>query len=288
MTVVWLNGLIVDDPAVAPGPLDPGLLVGDGVFTTLAVYDGVPFALDRHLARIGRSVRDLGLGSIDKDLVHEGVTTALAQAGDTPGSVARMRITVWRAAHELGLAPADSSLSVSVAVAPAHGTPAGTVNAAPATVHTSEFQRNLHSAITGHKSTSYAENAYALRAAQSQGASEAILFNTAGDLSEGAVSNVIVQVGNELLTPALSSGCLPGITRELALECANKAGLPLREAEPNELTRSIVGNPAALLGTLRNVQRVRRWDDHELAESELITELARVFADSMTTEINYL
>ena len=35
---------------------DHGLTVGDGVFETMKVVDGVPFALTRHLARLQQSV----------------------------------------------------------------------------------------------------------------------------------------------------------------------------------------------------------------------------------------
>ena len=54
----WVNGSIrAFDEAAVPA-FDHGLTVGDGVFETLKVVDGKPFALRRHLARLsGPGVR---------------------------------------------------------------------------------------------------------------------------------------------------------------------------------------------------------------------------------------
>ncbi len=68
------------------------------------------------------------------------------------------------------------------------------------------------------KTTSYGENVVALARATSQGASEAIFANLAGNLCEGTGSNVFYVVDGELRTPTLESGCLAGITRALILE----------------------------------------------------------------------
>ena len=56
-----MNGALVPLEDAAVSPLDHGLVVGDGVFETLRVYDGVPFAWTRHLARLHASAAGLGL-----------------------------------------------------------------------------------------------------------------------------------------------------------------------------------------------------------------------------------
>ena len=45
----WLDGTLVDADAARVSAFDHGLTVGDGVFETMKVVDGVPFALTRHL-----------------------------------------------------------------------------------------------------------------------------------------------------------------------------------------------------------------------------------------------
>ncbi|MFD2839401.1 aminotransferase class IV [Populibacterium corticicola] len=280
MTVTWVDGFIADEPSPSPSPLDPGLLVGDGLFETLAVYGGVPFALTEHVERLESSMAALGFESLDRKHVSEGIAAVVARAGDSITGVGRLRITVWRTGRALG-GGGSSPMSMSVTLSAGSGPALGLVNTSEATVLTSRFVRNERSALTGHKSTSYAENAYALREAVAVGATEALLFNTSGDVAEGTMTNVVVDLGDGLVTPALSSGCLPGVTRRLVLDWAAEAGLALREAEPGELTRGIVGKPIALLGTLRNVQQVSRWDGINLPHSEALLELARVFAGNM-------
>jgi branched-chain amino acid aminotransferase len=58
----WVDGSLLPDPhARAVRVTDHGLTVGDGVFETLKVVDGRPFALGPHLDRLARSATGLGL-----------------------------------------------------------------------------------------------------------------------------------------------------------------------------------------------------------------------------------
>ena len=61
--IIWLDGALVPLADARISPLDHGLTVGDGVFETLRVYDGVPFAWRRHLRRLHASANGLGLGA---------------------------------------------------------------------------------------------------------------------------------------------------------------------------------------------------------------------------------
>src|SRR4029079_3524729 len=85
-------------------------------------------------------------------------------------------------------------------------------------VVTVPWPRNERSVLRGAKCSSYASNMLALGAAHEHGAGEAALANTRGELCEGATTNVFVVRRGRAITPPLSSGCLPGITRELVLE----------------------------------------------------------------------
>ena len=78
--------------------------------------------------------------------------------------------------------------------------------------------RNERSAVAGAKTTSYAENVVALAHAKAQGAGEAIFANTVGALCEGTGTNVFLGRDGRLFSPALATGCLAGVTRELVCE----------------------------------------------------------------------
>lgn len=204
--VAWVDGRLVppDEPAIRAD--DRGLLVGDGVFETMKVVGGTPFALTRHLARLDRSASVVGLPPTDGDLIRRGLAEALAA---DPGA-GRVRVTCTAASEQPGTEAAGGTVVVLTG-------PARPSSVALRLV-TVPWPRNERGALVGAKSTSYSESAVALRHAQSSGADEALLANTRHEVCEGTATNVFVAIDGRLLTPPLSSGCLAGVTRELLLE----------------------------------------------------------------------
>jgi branched-chain amino acid aminotransferase len=246
---VWLDGALRDIEAARVSVLDHGLTVGDGIFETVKAVDGKPFALTRHLQRLTRSARGLGLPDPDHDEVRR-ACAAVLEANPMP--LGRLRITFTGGHGPLGSDRGDQGTTLVVALGETTRRPDSTA------VVTVPWTRNERGALTGLKTTSYAENVVALAHAHRHGASEALFGNTAGRLCEGTGSNVFVVLDGEIHTPPLASGCLAGVTRALAIEWtgAKETDLPLdvlREAEEVFLT-----------STLRDVQAVHRVDDREL------------------------
>lgn len=246
----WINGALLPDSS-APAVLvsDHGLTVGDGVFEAVKVIDGLPFALDRHLARLQRSAQGLGLPEVDVAAVRRGIAEVL-DGQDLP--LGRIRITVTGGPAPMGSGRGDAPptlIVVADAMAPWPETTA---------VATVPWPRNERGALAGLKTTSYAENVVALAAAREKGASEAIFANLAGHLCEGTGSNVFYVVDGELRTPTLASGCLAGVTRALILEWYGAREVD----EPIEIIAQ--ASEVFLASTTRDVQGVSRWDDREL------------------------
>jgi branched-chain amino acid aminotransferase len=136
------------------------------------------------------------------------------------------------------------------------------------------WPRNEHSAIAGLKTTSYAENVLALSYAQQHGGGEAVFANVAGNLCEGAGTNVFVVTGGRLITPPLSAGCLAGVTRGLVIEWAGAA------EENMPIGTLAAAEEAFLTGTTRDVQPIRRVDGVTLpgAPGPVTWKAADVFA----------
>jgi len=246
----WFNGSILDDPKTpVVGVDDHGLTVGDGVFETLKVLDGQPFAMTRHLDRLTASAVGLGLPAPDLDEVRRAAKAVL----DGPTlALGRLRITYTGGPAPMGSGRGTGPGTLVVtADAMSPGEPTTAVASVP-------WVRNERSAVTGLKTTSYAENVVALARAKERGATEALFANTVGNLCEGTGSNVGYVVGGEARTPSLRSGCLAGVTRGLLVEWCD-----VREVdEPISVLDE--ADEVFLVSTTRDVQAVRRVDDRSL------------------------
>ncbi|MFD4399379.1 aminotransferase class IV [Kitasatospora sp. NPDC058478] len=264
-TTSWVNGALVDSADAAVSVLDHGLTTGDGVFETLKATDGRAFAITRHLDRLTRSARGLGLPDPDHDLVREACAQVLAA---NPAPLGRLRVTYTGGTSPLGSERGTAGPTLVVALGAINRRPDETAAAVV------PWRRNEHSAVAGLKTTSYAENVVALAAAHRAGASEALFANTVGLLCEGTGSNVFVVLGGRLLTPTLASGCLAGITRQLVVDwCgAEETDLPLNALQD--------ADEVFLTSTTRDVQAVTRVDDRELPGIGPVTAKAMaVFAE---------
>jgi branched-chain amino acid aminotransferase len=249
---VWVNGSLLDDPAApAVSVSDHGFTVGDGVFEAVKVVDGQPFALTRHLARLGRSAKGLGLPAPDLDAVRRGVSAVL-DGTDLPA--ARVRVTYTAGPAPMGSGREGGHHGPTLVVA------AGPLSPRPAEnrLVTVPWPRNERGALAGLKTTSYAENVVALAYAHERGASEAVFATLAGHLCEGTGSNVFYVVGGELRTSTLASGCLAGVTRDLLVEWCD-----VREVdEPIEVAEG--ADEVFLASTTRDVQPVTSWGGRDL------------------------
>lgn len=271
---VWLDGALVDQDAARVSVLDHGLTVGDGVFETLAVLQGSVFAPTRHVARLQRSAELLGLEPPPADLVAGAVSAVVAANAAELGPLARCRITLTSGPGPAGSERGGGPGTLVVTTSSASPWPATTA------VVTVPWPRNERGALAGVKSTSYAENAIALARAREQGASEAVVSNTRGELCEGTGSNVFVVIDGEVLTPALGSGCLAGITRALVLEWFDVTETVL----PAEALHS--AEEVFLTSSTRNVHPVSRIDGVEREPGPVATAMAAAFLDRMPADLD--
>lgn len=259
---MWVDGELFDLERAHVSPFDHGLLVGDGVFETLKVLDGTPFALSRHLRRLARSLGGLGLEVPDERWLRRGIADVLA-ANDA--GVGRLRVTVTSGAGPLGSSRGRYHATTMLLTGPPARWPG------EAAVIVAPWPRNERSPLTGLKTTSYAENVLALDRAASLGASEAIFANTVGNLCEGTGTNVFVAVDGALVTPPLSAGCLPGVTRELLMEAlaqggsAGAAAAAAIHAVDVPIAALATSAEAFLTSSTRDVQPISSVDGLELA-----------------------
>jgi branched-chain amino acid aminotransferase len=278
---VWVNGRLWmgDEPGIAP--LDHGLVVGDGVFEATKIVDGHPFALTRHHDRMARSLGGLGLPPVDRDRFDDGIRAVLA-AGE-PIAFGKLRFWVTGGVGPLGSDRwgADHATTPSYLVAAeAIARPPGSTSVAVV-----PWTRNERAATAGLKTTSYADNVVALAAAKRVGASEAVFANTQGELCEGTGSNVFVVIGGEILTPSLDCGPLPGVTRDLVIQWAREAGMPIHE---RRLPLSVLytADEVFLTSSTRDVQPVHAIDERLVAPGPMTAQVGELFVTRASESID--
>ena len=276
--IVSVNGQLGDAEALRISPLDHGLLVGDGVFETMRVYAGVPFAWTRHLERLHRSATGLGLPMPSTDGLRD-LADAVIEANGLMD--ARLRITVTGGPAPLGSERAEVEPTIVVAASALTPWPP------TADVVTVAWTRNERAATVGLKTISYADNVRALAFAHEHGASEAIFGNTRDELCEATGSNVFVVRDGRLVTPPEDSGCLLGVTRALVLELARDLGLD--PVEGAVALGALAGaDEAFLTSTTREVQAIAHVDGVvlSLAPGPVTSTLTAAFTDLVARDLN--
>jgi branched-chain amino acid aminotransferase len=276
-TWVWIDGRVQPAAEASIAALDHGITVGDGVFETAKVVGDQPFAMRRHLGRLRTSATIVGLDVPWSDDELRAAAAEVIRAARADGDVGRLRITLTGGPGPLGSDRDAGRPTLILAAGP------GSRWAPVTDVVTVEWVRNERSATAGAKTTSYAENVVALARAHDAGASEAIMANTVGALSEGSWSNVFLVVDDALCTPALGTGCLAGITRALVLEVVDVV-------ERDDLTLDDLrsAREAFLTSSTRDLQPIGRVDGEPLAAAPgpLTTAAAEAFARLATDAVD--
>jgi branched-chain amino acid aminotransferase len=222
----WLNGVQrgVEEPLLSP--LDRGFTLADGLFETMRASSGIVFRLDAHLDRLCAGARLLGIPLPPGLRDHAAAAVRTAFAGGY--AHASVRLTVTRGPAPPGLAPPPHPApTFALAIAPL--APPSTPR--PLVAAMAAARRNEYALTSGVKTLAYTESVLALAQAKSAGADDAIFLDTAGHVSEATASNIFAVIDGTLVTPPLSCGVLPGITRATVLELARALELPFRERE---------------------------------------------------------
>ncbi len=208
------------EPTLTPGQL--GLLAGWGVFSTIRVYDGVLFEFDRHYARMNR---DAQLMRVPFTLPAEEMKRRLLELiRANQAENATLRVIVVRNRGGLwegpGVAPECDLIGLTADVAEWGRTVRlGVVANA----------RYAASPFAGTKVLSWGQNLTWYEQAHIDGFDEVVLLNERGEVAECTSANIFAVFGSKVFTPPLSSGCLPGVTRDVLLHDVRIPGLSIEE-----------------------------------------------------------
>ncbi|HVS99035.1 MAG TPA: aminotransferase class IV [Solirubrobacterales bacterium] len=240
------------------GLKDDGLYRGDGAFEVIRIYDGRPFALDDHLARLERSAAALRL-EFDRAALGAEIAALLDAAGPIDG---QLRLIVTRGGRRIA----------ATENVPAHGE---TIRIASVTYQPTVI-------LDGVKSLSYGANMQATRLAKEKGAEEALLVRPDGVVLEPPTSSIFWVADGALRTTALGEGVLASITRDRLLKA-----IPGIEEGTWTLEEVKGAEEAFLASTTREVQAVAAIDGVALpaAPGPRTREAQEVFAAARDREL---
>ncbi|WP_226002648.1 aminotransferase class IV [Paenibacillus sp. BJ-4] len=234
MKYIGVNGVLTEAAKAVIHVSDHGFLYGMGLFETFRTYKGVPFLLDRHLHRLAEGCRMLGIPFQPDEERLTGHIQGLMVANGL--DEAYIRYTVSAGEEVLGLPSGDYTRPnhiLFVKPLPSTNTQAGEPTS-PSALQLLRTPRNTPEGEIRLKSLHYMNNILAKRELQQytaavQHKAEGMMLTANGFLAEGMVSNLFFVRQDTLYTPDLSTGILPGITREFVLELAQLRGIPYEQ-----------------------------------------------------------
>lgn len=267
------GALVPEGEAVVP-VLDRGFLFGDSVYEVIRTRNGCLFAWREHFERMRASAEALWMPlDLDDRTILQRVLATVAAAGNPEHYV---RIVVTRGtgtAPSIDLAAATGPLRWIVFARPL---PPGPATARVLVVdRLRNDRRALDPAV---KSGNYLNNVMGLAEAKKAGATDCLMLNADGNVTEASTSNVVVVKDGVHRTPPLRAGILAGITRALWLDFLRERGERIEEVD---VTRRDLetADAIALTSTLRDVSPVTHLDGRELPQTKGLARLKELAAD---------
>jgi len=220
--LVCHNGrlLPVEDVRLSPG--QSGLMSGWGLFTTMRIVEGIPFAFERHWKRLSRDAEKTHCPfPFDEGAARSQLAQVLSankvQEGCARIYAMQNKIGFWRSDENFP----DADLLICSSDLPSYRE--------QMRLALRPHGRHAASPLAGVKVTSWLNNVWNLYEAQQAGYDEVVLLNERGEVAECTAANIFCVVRGRVATPPLSSGCLAGVTREVLLEIGEAVGVPVEE-----------------------------------------------------------
>jgi branched-chain amino acid aminotransferase len=260
--MIWTRGAIIPDEDLRISALDRTFEHGLGLFETFRTWNGQPTLLDRHLKRMLRSARALGLALDPDDLPDAEAVRQLAKEARTEprppdGSRVdvRLRIVLSGGVSSESGEPEDSSMWMTAGPLPAPSE--GGVRIVRSIL------ADPDDPLARHKTLNYWRRRIEQARAAQEGDGEVLCVTPDGHICEGTRSNVFLVRDGRLVTPSTDGPLLNGIMRRVVIEHARRLGIEVIE-EPVPLSAIDSADEAFLTNSVRGMLPVVRLLHAEL------------------------
>ena len=225
MSIVYLNGQFLPRNEAKLSVDDRGFFFGDGVYEVTRVVRGRLFEWDRHARRLARGLRELRIeAGLDLDTIRSLQERLIRENGMLEGQgTIYLQITRGAAPRTHHFPPAGTPATVFLSASPF--TPASEVRARGVAVTTYPDYRWSRCDL---KTVNLLPAVMAKQFAADHDAFESIFVREAV-ITEGSHTNVFGVIDGTVRTYPNSNYVLPGVTRDVVIELANEAGIPVSE-----------------------------------------------------------
>ncbi len=276
---VFHNNRVLPLEQVRLSPGQAGLLNGWGIFSTLRIYEGRPFAFERHWERLRRDAERVNLPlPYEKEQVRTAISLLL-QANEIKDGCLRIyfvynQIGIWCSQEKM---PVTDLIMYTVDLPRRSG---------PVKLGLLEHGRYAAHPLAGVKVTSWLENVWAAEKAHGRGFEDMVLLNEHGCVAECTAANIFFVHSGRVSTPAQNSGCLAGVSRQILLEIGSSSGVPVGEADIT-IEEMWAADEVFISSTTREVQPVSSIEDREYkpAPGPVTERLARSFAEYVMSNV---
>lgn len=225
---ISLNGSIIAEEKAYIHIKDRGFLLGDGVFETLKAHNGHIEFFSDHFVRLSNSARNLFIPLPYNETELKNICVELIRENSLENDTTAMRITLTRGVGLRGINfPQKPNPTLLVATTQYHEPEKDHYIRAMIT----GVKRNPESIITKNKTLNYLEPILARQEALRNGFDEGIMLNTDDFITECSVAGIFFIKNNEILTPSLDCGVLPGIARAHVIQICKDNGYKVRETK---------------------------------------------------------
>lgn len=276
MMRIWFDGKLHDGP-LPIAATDRGLTLGDGIFETLLVRDGIALWRFEHLQRMENAAAAMGL-PFTSDAIENAID---GLCHGVKGSHA-LRLTLSRGAGLRGLADDGKSPTFFATLLPFDEA----LQFQPLSLFTSSITRNEKSPSAGLKTLSYVDEVLAAREAKANGFDDALMLNSRGRVACSTIGNVFLWIDDDLITPSLTEGILPGIMRQAVLQAAKSLGVKTSERRVTKVDLEKAGR-LFTTNSLRLLRPVNQLDDRKFSlkrhakEEAIIAQLAHLMMEQI-------
>jgi branched-chain amino acid aminotransferase len=255
---IWLDGKWCDRSTAMVSVYDHGLLYGDGVFEGIRVYGGKIFRLADHLDRLYDSAKAIWLTiPISRQEMAATTEEAVRRSGIAE---AYIRHVVTRGVGDLGLDPRKCPKpSVLIIVDTIKLWPEQVYEAGLNVITAGTPIPQRESLSPRVKSLNYLAHILAKIEGIHAGADEVLMLDSAGFVAEGSGQNLFVVKHEVLRTPPPFAGILKGVTRDVVMELAAKAGYRVEESVLNRYD-VYTADEAFFTGTASELVAIRQLD----------------------------